>query len=267
MNPKVDDLIDSLVSVIMPAFNCQDSIEESINSVRKQTYSYYELIIVDDGSTDNTFEVLKRFRDIPNITVIRSKMNNGVSVTRNIAISKAKGQYIAFLDSDDTWHKDKLKIQVNLMKKNNYFCSHSTFKRIDINSKNEKIVKAEKIIRYSDMLKGNRIGNLTGMYDAKKLGKVYQKRIGHEDYLMWIQIVKLARFSYGCIDNLAVCNVYKNGVSSNKIKCILWTWNIYRNELKMNIVNSFINLIRNYIFVLNRKNYDIRSLFSYSKKV
>ena len=84
---------------------------------------------------------------------------------------------------------------------------------------------------------------------------------------MWIQIVKLARFSYGCIDNLAVCNVYKNGVSSNKIKCILWTWNIYRNELKMNIVNSFINLIRNYIFVLNRKNYDIRSLFSYSKKV
>ena len=84
---------------------------------------------------------------------------------------------------------------------------------------------------------------------------------------MWIQIIKLAGFSYGCIDNLAICNVSKKGVSSNNIRCIFWTWNIYRNELKMNIINSFISLIRNLIFVLNRKNYNIFKIFKHSKNV
>ena len=115
-----------------------------------------------------------------------------------------------------------------------------------------KIIKAKKFIRKSDMLKGNKIGNLTGIYDAKKLGKVFQKRVGHEDYLMWIEIVNLAGFSYGCFDNLATYNVSKNGVSSNKLKCIYWTWNIYRNELKMNLFSSLISLMRYFLFVMNR---------------
>ncbi len=252
MKTKTDDLIDNLVSVVMPAYNCQDTIEESINSVRKQTYAYFELIIVDDGSSDNTYKVLKRYKDIQNIIIIRSKINNGVGFSRNIAISKARGQYIAFLDSDDTWHKDKLKIQINQMKNNNYFCSHSSYTRIDTNSKKQKIIKAEKLISTSDMLKGNKIGNLTGIYDAKKLGKVFQKKVGHEDYLMWIQIVNLARFSYGCIENLASYTVSKKGVSSNKLKSIFWTWNIYRNELKMNLFNSFFSLLNYFLFVIKR---------------
>ena len=253
MDSRTDDLIENLVSVVMPAFNCQDTILESINSVRGQTYPYFELIIVDDGSTDNTYYLLKRFQNIPNIIIVRSKINNGVSFSRNIAISKAKGQYIAFLDSDDTWEKDKLKIQVNLMKKNNYFCCHSSYIRKDNSSKKEKIIKAENFVGKFDMLHGNKIGNLTGIYDAKKLGKVYQKKIGHEDYLMWIQIVNLAGFSYGCSDNLASYNVSKKGISSNKIKAVFWTWNIYRNELNLNLIYAFICLIRYFLFV--KKNY------------
>lgn len=252
MNSKADDQIDNLVSVIMPAYNCQNTIQESVNSVIQQTYSYFELIIVDDGSTDNTYEVLKIFQDLPKIIILRSNINNGVGYSRNVAISKARGQYIAFLDSDDTWHKDKLKIQVNLMKKNDYFCCHSSYTRKDLNSKKEKIIKAEKFVRNSDMLKGNKIGNLTGIYDAKKLGKVFQKKIGHEDYLMWIQIVNLSKFSYGCLDNLATYTISKNGVSSNKLKSISWTWNIYRNELKMNLISSLFSLIRNVLYILNR---------------
>jgi len=236
----------------MPAYNCQDTILDSIESVRQQTYQFFELIIVDDGSSDNTYQVIKRFKDFPNIKIIRSKINRGIGFTRNIAISKARGQYIAFLDSDDTWHKDKLKIQINLMKNNNYFCCHSSYTRIEINSDKKKAIKAEKIIRKSDMLKGNKIGNLTGIYDAKKIGKVFQKEVGHEDYLMWIQIVNLAKFSYGCIENLAYYTVSKKGVSSNKLKSIFWTWNIYRNELKMNLFNSFISLISYFLFIINR---------------
>tara|TARA_A100001388_G_scaffold269380_1_gene245594 strand:+ start:153 stop:911 length:759 start_codon:yes stop_codon:yes gene_type:complete len=252
MNTKVEDLIDNLVSIVMPAYNCQDTILDSIESVRQQTYQFFELIIVDDGSSDNTYQVIKRFKDFPNIKIIRSKINRGIGFTRNIAISKARGQYIAFLDSDDTWHKDKLKIQINLMKNNNYFCCHSSYTRIEINSDKKKAIKAEKIIRKSDMLKGNKIGNLTGIYDAKKIGKVFQKEVGHEDYLMWIQIVNLAKFSYGCIENLAYYTVSKKGVSSNKLKSIFWTWNIYRNELKMNLFNSFISLISYFLFIINR---------------
>ena len=252
MNEKADDLIDNLVSIVMPAYNCQETVLESINSVIKQTYSKFELIIVDDGSKDNTYKILKKFQDFPKIQIIRSEINYGISFTRNIAISKARGQYIAFLDSDDAWHKDKLKIQVNLMKNNNYFCCHSTYTRKDKNLKKEKIIKAQKFIRKSDMLKGNKIGNLTGIYDAKKLGKVFQKKIGHEDYLMWIEIVNLAGFSYGCFDNLAYYTLSKNGVSSNKLKSIFWTWNIYKNELKMNLIHSLISLIRYFLFIINR---------------
>ena len=252
MNSKADVQIDNLVSVIMPAYNCQNTIQESVNSVIKQTYSYFELIIVDDGSTDDTYEVLKIFQDFPKIIILRSKINNGVGFSRNLAIAKARGQYIAFLDSDDTWHKDKLKIQVNLMKKNDYFCCHSSYTRKGINSKREKIIKAEKFVRNSDMLNGNKIGNLTGIYDAKKLGKVFQKNIGHEDYLMWIQIVNLSKFSFGCLDNLATYTISKKGVSSNKLKSISWTWNIYRNELKMNLISSLISLIRNVLYILKR---------------
>ena len=147
MNEKADDLIDNLVSIVMPAYNCQETVLESINSVIKQTYSKFELIIVDDGSKDNTYKILKKFQDFPKIQIIRSEINYGISFTRNIAISKARGQYIAFLDSDDAWHKDKLKIQVNLMKNNNYFCCHSTYTRKDKNLKKEKIIKAQKFIR------------------------------------------------------------------------------------------------------------------------
>ena len=242
MNSKADSLIENLVSVVMPAYNCQDTVLESINSVIRQTYSKFELIIVDDGSRDDTHKLIKRFQDFPNVIIIRSRINYGISFTRNVAISKAKGQYIAFLDSDDTWHKDKLKIQVNHMKNNNYFCCHSTYTRKNKTLKKEKIIKAQKFIIKSDMLKGNKIGNLTGIYDAKKLGKVFQKNVGHEDYLMWIEIVDLAGFSYGCFDNLATYNISKNGVSSNKFKSIYWTWNIYRNELKMSIIDSFVSL-------------------------
>lgn len=252
MNSKAEDLIDNLVSVIMPAYNCQDTILDSVNSVINQTYSYFELIIVDDGSTDNTYKILKGFQSVPNIIILKSKINKGVSSTRNIAISKARGQYIAFLDSDDTWHKDKLKIQVNIMKKNHYFCCHSTYTRKYLTSKKEKTIKAEKFIRKSDMLTGNKIGNLTGIYDAKKLGKVFQKKVGHEDYLMWIHIVNLSEFSYGCTENLASYNISKRGISSNKIKSFFWTWNIYRNELKMNLINSVISQLKYIMNVVNR---------------
>ena len=138
------------------------------------------------------------------------------------------------------------------MKKNNYFCCHSTYLRRDIISKKEKIIKAENFVRKSDMLHGNKIGNLTGIYDAKKLGKIYQKKVGHEDYLMWIQIVNKAGFSYGYLDNLASYTVSKKGVSSNKVKSVLWTWNIYRNELNLNLIYSFICLIRYFLFVIKR---------------
>ena len=175
MNSKADNLIDDLVSIVMPAYNCQNTVTESINSALKQTYSNLELIIVDDGSKDNTYEELNKFKDYPNVIILRSKINYGIAFTRNIAISKARGQYIAFLDGDDTWHKDKLKIQVNLMKNNNYFCCHASYTRKDITLKKEKIIKAQKFIRKSDMLRGNKIGNLTGIYDAKKLGKVFKQ--------------------------------------------------------------------------------------------
>lgn len=169
------------VSVIMPAYNAAGFIRESILGVLNQTYQDYHLYVIDDASTDNTAEVVKPFIH-DRLTYIRNNANQGVAETRNIAIEAARGDYIAFCDSDDVWHPNKLARQVGILKTQRYdvVCSHYyTFENDLAQVKNYR--GAGEIIAYRDMLKSNWIGNLTGMYNQRRVGKVYQRKVGHED--------------------------------------------------------------------------------------
>lgn len=178
-----------LVSIIMPSYNTARYILETIESVLQQTYSNWELIIVDDNSTDNTAEIMNRIED-DRIICINKETNQGAALARNEAIRKARGKYVAFLDSDDIWHEDKLNKQVHFMKQNDYAFTYTLYEHIDEDGKPMGVLVSgpKKVGR-----KGFNLycwcGCLTVMYDAEKLGLVQIEDLKkRNDYAMWLKI-------------------------------------------------------------------------------
>ncbi|WP_354637538.1 glycosyltransferase family 2 protein [Morganella morganii] len=226
-----------LISVIMPAYNAEKYISDSIDSVLNQSIQNFELIIIDDNSQDNTTNIINKYND-PRIVLIINSNNLGVSETRNIGISAANGKYIAFLDSDDIWLPHKLSLQIMCLN-DGWDVVSSNYIAFESNADN-KITerKSPSIISYSDMLKSNFIGNLTGIYNVQKIGKIYQKKSGHEDYIMWLEIIKKSKKAYCIQESLAKYRLHNSSLSSNKVKAIKWQWSIYRNELKLSLPKS-----------------------------
>lgn len=165
-----------LISIVMPAYNVEKYISDSIDSVLNQEINDFELIIIDDNSQDNTADVINKYSD-PRIVLITNLTNLGVSATRNIGIRAANGKYIAFLDSDDIWLPHKLSLQITQLN-NGWDVVSSNYIAFESNTDNKVVErKSPNVISYSDMLKSNFIGNLTGIYNVQKIGKIYQKKI------------------------------------------------------------------------------------------
>lgn len=234
---SIDSNIGSMVSVIMPAYNCSKTIERAVKSVLNQTYRNLELIVVDDASTDETKPILEKMSENdPRVKLIFNKKNYGVAKTRNKAIDFAGGVYMAFLDSDDIWLPCKLELQITKMEREGAFVSHTSYLRVDSGKGQELgVIHAKGFVDYSDMLIDNYIGNLTGVYNCSALGKIYQESIGHEDYLMWLRVVKKAG-SVGVGDVLAEYSVSSSSLSGNKIKSVFWHYNILRYKLDMPVL-------------------------------
>ena len=214
----------------MPAYNAAPFISESIDSVLHQTYKNFELIIVNDCSTDNTSSILNYYSDISRVVIINLETNSGVAEARNIGIKHASGRFISFLDSDDLWERNKLEYQVKLLLENNEGCCHSDYQRITENGEYLSIVRGKERVTFNDMLITNEIGNLTGIYDTRVVGKVYQKKIGHEDYLMWLDVLRLTS-SIRIRIPLAKYRVRSSSLSGNKIKAVAWHYKILRQQI------------------------------------
>ncbi|EPP1664197.1 glycosyltransferase family 2 protein [Proteus mirabilis] len=234
-----------LISIIMPAFNAEKTIKESIESILNQTITDFRIYIIDDNSTDKTSEIVYSFND-ERIIYFYNDSNQGVSKARNIGIKECRGKYIAFLDSDDLWFPNKLEKQLELLDNGwNVVCSnYITF--TENNSSNKRL--APEVISYEKMLYSNFIGNLTGIYNSDMLGKFYQKEKGHEDYIMWLEIIKVAGKAHCIQEPLAKYRVSEKSLSGNKLKTMQWQWSIYRNELNLSFIKSsyyFINYIYN----------------------
>lgn len=227
-----------LVSIIMPAYNCESTIRKSIKSVLNQTYSNFELIITNDNSTDSTQNIIEEFSIIDKR--IKYYINGylpGAANSRNNSIKNSSGDIISFLDTDDIWSPKKLELQIEAMNRNNCLAAHSSYYRVDEIGNNISLVKPREKVTYKDMLTHNHIGNLTGIYNAKILGKFYQKNIGHEDYEMWLRILSKTD-SIAVLDPLASYTVSTNSLSANKFKAAKWHYNILRNEIGLNILKS-----------------------------
>ena len=240
------------VSIIMPVYRANATIEQAIASVINQSYNNWELMIVNDCCPeDSCSQVENLVVTNSQILQINNTTNQGVAISRNKGIAKAKGDVIAFLDADDYWHPDKLSLQIGKIG-DGYDVVCSNYVRVALNSKDIEVFHKEKF-DHSDMLKSNHIGNLTGLYRCDRLGKVYQKQIGHEDYLMWLEIVKRAGNGYCVQEPLAYYRVSNKSLSSNKFRAMTWQWYIYRKELNFSLIFS-IWLFLNYLFnALNKR--------------
>ena len=208
------------VSIITPVFNRYDKLIATINSVQKQTFRDYEHIIIDDSSTDplpNELEEL--ISNDKKITFIKRSWNAGPAVTRNRGIDKAKGRFIAFLDADDLWHPEKLEKQIGFMLKNNFALTYTSFDIIDSNGKKVGKRTAPKKLNYKDILKCNKIGCLTAIYDSNILGKVYMPNIDkRQDMGLWLKILKKTDAAFGITNqSLARYRVGGTSLSSNKL--------------------------------------------------
>lgn len=236
-----------LVSVITPTYNVELFIKQTIESVRAQTYENWELILVDDASTDTTVSILKKYTtQDPRIKLHVLKTNSGAAIARNTAIEKASGSFIAFLDADDLWMPEKLSKQVSFMQEKNIQVCFSSYELMDESGKSlGKMVKALPKVDFSKMLKSNYVGNLTGIYNAETLGKVYMPDIRkRQDWALWLLLIKKVGYAYSIAEPLAKYRLREDSISSNKLNLLKYNYTIYRKALKFGPLKSSLYLIR-----------------------
>ncbi len=234
-----------LISIIMPTYNCSKFIGKSIESVLNQTYPKWELIIVDDHSDDDTPIIAKEFQNKDErIKYFRLEKNSGAACARTKAMEEARGNYMAFLDSDDLWAKTKLEKQICFMKKNNINISCTSYEKIDENGKLlNKAVKAIPKVGYDRLLLDCPVGNSTVMYNAEKLGKFSVPNIRkRNDDALWLQMLKKEPYIYGYPKVLVRYRIRKNSISENKLSLIKYHWQLYRDIEHLSVIRSIFHI-------------------------
>lgn len=235
----------TMVSIITPCYNSELYISIAIESVIAQTYSDWEMIIVDDCSTDKSALIINKYcqKDYRIKYKKTDSPSGSPTKPRNIGIAEAKGRYIAFLDSDDIWTPDKLMKQLPLLEDPKVAIVYSYYEKIDeAGNEAHRLVKSSSMHSYKSLLYGNEIGCLTAIYDTGKVGKCYFQYIGHEDYALWLSILRKGYIAKGVQAPLGRYRVRKSSVSSNKLKVILWIWYIYRKSEKKTYFESLVYL-------------------------
>lgn len=248
--------MDDLVSIITPSYNTAEYIAETIRSVQAQTYKNWEMIIVDDCSTDNTDDIVGEFLSDARIKYLHNEQSRGAAVSRNYALCEARGKWIAFLDSDDLWLPEKLEKQIAFMKKNGYAFSYTNYEEIDDAGECTGVkVTGPKKITKTGMFNYCWPGCLTVMYDATKIGLIQIDDIKkNNDYAMWLKVCRKAD-CYLLGERLAKYRKGRMGsVSTHSIKTMVrWHYKLFREAEKQGVVQSVIYTGRNLIFGFYKK--------------
>lgn len=223
-------------SIITPMYNCKEYISQTIQSVINQSYESWELILIDDCSTDGTFEeVSEAYKDHPQIIIIKNQVNSGAGYTRNHGLELSKGRYIAFLDSDDIWCSEKLQKQLTFMKTNNAPISHSSFSFINENgNKRSGLVEVTERVNLETLMRKTEIGTSTAIIDTNITGKFSFELIRtRQDIRLWMELMSLGHISYGLDEVLVNYRVRSNQISSNKFKMLWQTFKVYISFTKI----------------------------------
>ena len=234
-------MVRGLVSIITPCYNSAEYITQTIESVLVQTYRSWEMIIVDDCSTDDSVQIISAYQKKDSrIRLYQIKTPSGSPMEpRNLGIGMASGQYIAFLDSDDVWLPNKLKNQIKLFNEKSISLVYSNYEKIsETGIRSNRIIRAPSSVTYMELLKSNCIGCLTAVYDVSKVGKVYFEKFRHEDYVLWLTILRTGCIAKNTNTVEALYRIKKESISANKFAVLKWQWNIYRNFLKLSFFHS-----------------------------
>ncbi|ABA89037.1 glycosyltransferase [Syntrophotalea carbinolica DSM 2380] len=232
------------VSIITPCHNSAPFVLETIKSISEQTFTNWEHILVDDASTDDTWQIIQKYcSSEPRAKCFRLTKNSGAALARNMAIEAAQGRYIAFIDSDDLWMPEKLEKQIEFMRYKNAYLSFSSYEKInEYGVRSGRMVDVPNEVNYNEILKGCVIGCLTAMYDSKYLGKVYMPDIRRgQDYGLWLRILRRGHIAYGLNCPLALYRERSGSISSSKFKKAYSQWRIYRNIEKLSLICSLKN--------------------------
>ncbi|MEI2425243.1 glycosyltransferase family 2 protein [Priestia megaterium] len=229
-----------LVSIITPAYNCAAFISSTITSIQQQTYLNWELLVIDDCSTDETAELVKKFsRKDQRIQLLQLKKNSGAAAARNEGISAASGRFLAFLDGDDVWHAEKLTKQVAFMLEKNCVFSYTGY--IIINEKGEETgvkVNVPKSVDYKTLAGNTIIGCLTVMLDKKQIAGISMPNVQPEDTALWLSLLKKGYTAYGLQESLAYYRLVSDSVSRNKLKAATRYWNLLRKQERLSLWKS-----------------------------
>lgn len=238
-------MVKGLVSVIMPTYNCGRFVTETIQSIQAQTYESWEIEIVDDCSTDNTEAVVKSLMDQDTrIHYCRLDTNCGAAVARTEAMKRARGEYMAFCDSDDLWLPEKLEKQIKFMTDNGYAFSCTAYEQIDENSKSlKRVIKTIKKTDYNRLLLDCPVGNSTVMYNVGVMGRFEVPNIRkRNDDALWLTMLKKEKYIFGMPEVLTRYRIRKNSISSDKISVIKYHWILYRQIEHLNVFRSVFHI-------------------------
>lgn len=225
-----------LISVIMPCYNMASYVSDSIKSVIAQTYPHWELLIVDDASSDETVNIIKSYAQADSrIKFAIKKQNSGISDTRNQCIQMAQGQFLAFLDADDIWHPEKLEKQLSFMLAKNIGFTYSTYDWIDEDGKiMNKFINTIGNLDYKTYLRNTIIGCSTVMVNKAIIGDVFVPKFRtSEDTATWLDILRKGLMAYAIDESLVSYRIRRKSASSNKIRASIDLWKVYRQHEKL----------------------------------
>ena len=232
---------EGLVSIVIPVYNAERFIKETIESVLNQTYTNFEILLIDDCSKDNSRKIIESFDDKRIVYHLQEK-NGGAGVARNTALTMAKGQYIAFLDADDVWEKDKLEKQIAIMNSDVWF-TYTGASLIDEDSNMlKKKRKVKKHISYRGLLKNTMIITSSVLIDRNHTGKFLMSEIrSGQDYATWLMLLHKKGVAYGVTEPLCRYRLVSDSLSSNKLKSIKQVYNVQRKQEKINPISAMFN--------------------------
>lgn len=237
---------EGLVSIIIPFYNTEKYLEESIISVISQTYINWELLLVDDASTDSSITIARKYEaQDKRIKVFSLEQNKGKADAINYALDFVRGQYVAFLDGDDIWMPEKLDHQIRFMQKGDISISNTAYVQINENgTRLKRVFKAREKVDYSRMLLDCPVGSSTVVYNIKKIGiqRIPSIRKRSDDAL-WLQILRITPYIWGLNEVLMKYRLRGTSLSASKFSLIKYHWELYRSIEKMNVFNSSFHIV------------------------
>jgi teichuronic acid biosynthesis glycosyltransferase TuaG len=245
------------VSIILPNYNSSKTIIETVSSVLNQTYKNWELIIVDDNSDKKTKTILSKFKKFKKIKILYLNKNKGAAYCRNLAIKKSKSYYIAYIDSDDLWKKNKLNLQINFMQKNNYFFTYTNYITFKINKPVKKTILAPSKFDFNSFVKNTSIATSTMIVRRSSAGKIkFSNTKICEDYYYKCQLLKKIGNAYCYSACLTEYQIRKDSLQSNRIRNLYWIWKINKSFNHFNILKNLISIF--FISLNSLKKYGFR---------